>query len=64
MSYWRKGHYSYSKLWCYIKDPQEYYRNYVLKMKDAPSGPMVLGRMFSEICEFGCVLQHILCCIT
>ena len=49
MSFWKKGYYSYSKLWCYLKDPQEYYRNYVLGQKDPPSAPMILGRVFSEI---------------
>lgn len=49
MAYWKKGYYSYSKLWCYIKDPQDFYTKYILKIKDPPSGPMVLGRMFSDI---------------
>ncbi len=46
---WKKDHYSYSKLWTYLRSPEEYYRNYVLKQKDPPSAPMILGRMFSDI---------------
>jgi len=48
MVYKRKTFYSYSRLWSYIRDPQQYYRNYILKMKDPPSAPMILGRIFSD----------------
>ncbi len=41
-------HYSYSRLWCYLRNPEEYYRKYVLKLYDTPSPKMLLGSIFSD----------------
>lgn len=43
-----KTYYSYSRLWCWLRDPQQYYRQYVLKMKDEPTDKMILGSIFSD----------------
>lgn len=39
---------SYSRLWTYIKDPQDYYLKYVIGVPFIPSEPMVKGSIFSE----------------
>lgn len=43
-----KTYYSYSRLWKYLRDPEEYYRHYVLKLKEPPNENMVLGTLFAS----------------
>lgn len=42
-----KRYYSYSALWTYLKNPQEYYRKYILGMWDPPNDKMLLGTIFA-----------------
>lgn len=42
-----KRYYSYSRLWQYLKDPQEYYRKYIMGMWDPPNQYMALGSIFA-----------------
>ncbi len=44
----KKTYYSYSRLWCYLRDPEEYYRKYHLKLYDTPTPKMLLGSIFSD----------------
>lgn len=44
----KKDHFSYSRLWCWLRDPQQYYRQYVLGIQDPSNDRMVLGSIFSD----------------
>ncbi len=44
----KKIYYSYSRLWCYLRDPEEYYTKYVMGLWDPPNPKMLLGTIFSD----------------
>lgn len=44
----KKTYYSYSRLWTYLRDPEEYYRKYVQGFWDPPTAKMLLGTIFSD----------------
>ena len=46
-----KKYVSWSQFNLYLKDPEEYYRQYVLGIKPEPSMKMVFGSIFSEAYE-------------
>ena len=41
-------YFSYSRLWCYLKDPKEYFNRYVLGVSEPPNEYMVLGTIFAR----------------